>query len=183
MNFIPTFESQDTLWCACFPEDENVDIFSVLFEKWTDIEYLTTFFLDNLDDLKSPYWQGISIDKAIDLVIDEVHDLQEKLICIDSGDSKSISANTIFESLSANEFSLKGIQRKDFVKGKIDSLPQMLRIYGVMLGDGTIVISGGAIKLTHLMNRKHFDLEFARLDRVNDYLKSFRITDKDGLKE
>jgi len=181
MEIIPTFDGAVDLWCVVYPEDK-VDILTVLFEKWTDTEYLLEFFVKNINDLNGTSWQGISIDEAIKLVIDEVYYLQEKLICINNKlpECWNLTVRDIFTTLNKQEFMLRKHEER-FRKGKIDSLPQMLRLYAIELEDNTIILTGGTIKLTDKMDRPHFDIEFTRLVRVNDYLKSELIYSKEGL--
>ena len=82
MEIVRIFDGDDTFWCAAYPEDEGTDIFTILYSKWADTEFLETFFHENKTDLDLPFWNGINIDTAITLVQDEAFWLQEKLLCI-----------------------------------------------------------------------------------------------------
>ncbi|MBN8699601.1 MAG: hypothetical protein J0L54_08300 [Chitinophagales bacterium] len=182
MEFVPIFGSTDKFWCPVYEQDNGDDLFTVLFDKWTDTEYLKNFFIEHKADLTSPYWNGINIDKAIQLVLEEITYLQEKLICIEDrhDECDGVEIEDIFEDFRDSELIFKGSQRK-FKKGKIDSYPKFLRLYGVELEDGTILITGGAIKISFELERNHIKDEIKRMKRVANYLKAEFIHTKEGL--
>lgn len=182
MKIVRIFDNRDLFWCPCYPEDNGEDIITCLFEKWSDTEYLIDFFTNNLEDLSDQYWQSIDIDKAVDKVKEEAYCLEEKLLCIEYNQFGCIDVKItdIFVQFDKNEFILKREAEK-FKKGKLDSLPQMLRLYAVELEDGTLIITGGAIKICKTMDREHLRREKIRMIRVNDYLKQQHIYTKKGL--
>jgi len=57
----------------------------------------------------------------------------------------------------------------------------MLRIYAIELDDGTMVITGGVIKLTLKMEGVYMENALRKLSRVRDYLRSHQITSREGL--
>jgi len=184
MDIVRIFEDKETFWCPCYEEDNTEDIFTVLLNKWTDTEYLIDFFKNNIKDLQDPYWRGISIDEAVDLVLDEVYYLQEKLICIaykNEPDCADVSMDKIFRPFKKHNYVIN-VEHDNFVKGKLNSLPQMLRIYGIQLEDGNIILSGGAIKICSGMNREHLKKERERIEELYDFLKHKGINNIDDLK-
>ncbi len=185
MEIVRIFDKKDTFWCPCYPEDKGDDIFTVLLTQWTDTQYLMNFFKDNQKDLQNKYWHGINIDTAVELVMAEAYYLQEKLICIEYAEPGCINVkiSDIFKPYKKHQYVINQIDEDYFVKGKLDSLPQMLRLYGVELSDGTIIISGGAIKITGGgLIRTHLKVEKERLYKLFDYLSVNNITNIEALK-
>lgn len=195
MKIVPIFDppkdSNDShLWTVCYPEDrmegEDLDIFSKLFDLWNDTTYLQNFFTENIHDLiDNPFWNGISISNAIDKVIDESLDFQQELLEVEhlSKSEKVTRINAIFKNLHNDEFIVLKSKDENFKKGKPDIKYPMLRLYGILLEDDCIIITGGAIKLTEKMNRAHLEFEIKRLRRVKDFLQSELIYDKNGFIE
>lgn len=59
-----------------------------------------------------------------------------------------------------------------------------LRIYAIRLEQGTYLVTGGAIKLTHLMaDREHTLNELKKMEMVRNYLLAGGIFDTEGIKE
>ena len=59
-----------------------------------------------------------------------------------------------------------------------------LRLYAIKLDKGIYLITGGAIKLTHLMSeREHTLNELKKMEMVRNYLLGNGIIDADGIKE
>ena len=88
MKIVPTFGVQRNpegckLWSVCYDENRKkrnyVDIFTILFDLWNDTSYLQKFFEENEQDLANPFWNNISIDQAIDKVLDESADFEDEL--------------------------------------------------------------------------------------------------------
>lgn len=74
---------------------------------------------------------------------------------------------------------------KEKAKGKrVSGHASWLRIYAIKLGDGVYLVTGGAIKLTHLMQeRRHTIIELERMEMVRNYLLDNGIIDSEGLKD
>ena len=74
---------------------------------------------------------------------------------------------------------------REKAKGKISSTHHSwLRIYAIKLDEGTYLVTGGAIKLTHLMaEREHTLNELRKMEMVRNYLLDNGVRDADGIKE
>lgn len=74
---------------------------------------------------------------------------------------------------------------REKAKGKRQSSHNSwLRIYAIKLDKGIYLITGGAIKLTHLMSeREHTLNELKKMEMVRNYLLDSGIVDADGIKE
>lgn len=69
-------------------------------------------------------------------------------------------------------------------KAKIESrrFPRFIRLYAIRIGPNTFVISGGAIKLTQLMNQhKDTNKELEKLELVKSFLIEKEIKTEDDL--
>jgi hypothetical protein len=174
-------------WSVCYREDKIrfrwVDIFRKLFNKWNDTEELLKFFQENEVDLRGPFWNGISIDEAIDKVQDEAIDFEQELKCIETKQPQcaDIELKDIFQNLHEKEFILIPGNEKHR-KGKPNSNPPMLRIYALELDDGSYVVTGGGIKLTNQMNDA-LTKELSNLKRVQQFLKAEGVFNKEGLED
>ena len=64
------------LWAVCYPGDmkgrRNIDIFQKLITLWNDTQYLTQFFSEHANELSTSFWGNMSIDNAVDKVLDEI---------------------------------------------------------------------------------------------------------------
>lgn len=74
---------------------------------------------------------------------------------------------------------------REKAKGKRSSTHNSwLRIYAIKLDAGTYLVTGGAIKLTHLMaKREHTLNELRKMEMVRNYLLDNGVRDADGIKE
>ena len=185
-----TKKSGNKLWAVCYPEDKkgfkDVDIFRKLMNLWNDTEYLTNYFIEpeNQSKLADPFWEGISIDEAIDMVLEQSNSLEVELYAVSSRlpGYENTSLSDIFLPLHTNTYSLNFKNEKHRkAKPKAFFEKPIIRLYGVELEDGAIIISGGAIKLTKPMEGDIFELEKERLKKVQEYLKSEGISDQTGL--
>jgi hypothetical protein len=190
MNFIRTFDTvppEDCkLWAVAYPNDldedgKKTDVFQRLLNEWNDINLLASFFNDNKEDLL--IWEPtLTVDKAIDWAIDEAQEMEEKLegIISGAGEYSHLSINDVFTPLHKNEYALKR-KNENLRKGKAHKGRTMLRFYAVELDDGTLVISGGGIKITDGMEPQHLKEEEIRLKNLQDYIKQQAIVTCTGL--
>lgn len=187
MEFVSIFTyGRGDLWAVCYPENKKngkaIDVFWKTFEDWNDTEYLEDFFFEHEADLADPFWDGISIDEAVDKILDERSHFGNELLSIEQKRPgyEKCSLNNIFNPLHENIYALtwKG---ENFRKAKPAFDKPMLRIYAIQLEDGVYIITGGAIKVTKKMIGAHFDKEFANLRRVQEYLNREGICNITGL--
>jgi hypothetical protein len=187
MEFCSIFTNEEkaNLWSVCYPEHqkdgEEMDIFSMLFDLWNNTEYLKTFFNDN-KDLTNPFWNNLSPDQAIDKVLDEAYDFEKELYKIEISENadSGITLKDIFKPLHENIYSIN-FSNEQHRKGKPNYSDPIIRLYGIELADGTLIITGGALKLTESMEGKQYENEFRNLERVQAYLKQEGIDSKEGL--
>lgn len=182
-----THNQNGKLWavaCKSSNSKKGSDEFVELLNRLNDTEYLFQFFTSNNADLDDPFWNGLSVDEAIDKVLDEAYAIEKELYSIVNRlpGYEYCSLNDVFLPLHQNIYSLN-FKNERYRKAKPDFDKPMIRIYAVELEDGTLIITGGAIKLTRDMPEEEFKEVFGNLNKVRDFLREEKIIDLDGLKE
>lgn len=182
-----TKKGEGRLWAVVCPssksEGKKSDVLTELFRQLTDTNYLLQFFTSNRKDLNAPIWNGISIDEAIDKVIEEVNHIEAELYAIElkTPGYENRSLSEIFLPLhETHEFTIN-FRNDRYRKGKPDFHKPMVRIYAIELDDGTFVVSGGAIKLIKDMRNALLIKEKEKLDDLRDFLKKEDIYNFQGL--
>lgn len=169
MKIIPIFEPR--LYAFRY-KNESIDELERLFREWNDIEYLESFFEENKDDLK--YFK-IDVEEAINETFNEAQAFQNKLFELAQDENQQLDA--IFRNLNNEEYRL-------FELTKQKSRRRWLRIYAIRIDTNVYAITGGAIKLTKLMESKpHTQKELDKLDRCKNYLKGSGVFDIDSFNE
>lgn len=188
MEFHPIFTVKEecNLWAVCYLAYENNaesnDVFNELFNLWNNTEYLQNFFIEHKNELFTPFWNGMTIDNAVDQVMDEAENFEDELRAIETKEPgyENKSLNQVFEHLHDNIYSLNW-SNENHRKARPNLQTPMLRLYAIELEDGTFVVTGGAIKLTQKMTGERFDTELKNLNIVEEYLKKEGIINKEGL--
>jgi hypothetical protein len=182
MNFIPIFGDEDCL-LSVKNDDEEYDEFAKIFYMWTDTEYLENFFTTHENDLKRPYWEGITIEQAV------IETRKEAIKFL--GYLKKLSEKPKAERIKAfiNLFHpLNKVQTKfnflDEKKAYGNRNMTWLRIYALKAGEDMYIITGGAIKLTdNMKERDHTLKELKKLEACKQFLMEMGICDEEGIIE
>lgn len=181
MNFVRIFDDEDFLLSTHY-QGEKLDEFSKLFHQWTDTKYLHDFFSTNEDDLKRPYWEGITIEQAIIETRKETIKFGKYL--------KSISKRPQNERISIFSRFFKPLDKQldlpFLAKKKVYGIRKKtwLRLYALKVGDDMFIITGGTIKLIdNMIDRDHTNIELKKLDICRQFLISEKIVDEDGVIE
>jgi hypothetical protein len=160
-------------------ESEESDEFDRVFTKWNDVVFLEQFFEDNINDLQSGFFGGISVEEAISHTIDEASKLDAHIKRIaERGlyDSDLALQDLVFTSLHKNDFTIKHLQSKAYGQ----TYHSWLRLYAIRISKNLYVVSGGAIKLTKTMNGiPHLEDELKKLIATQEYLKEIGLFDED----
>lgn len=165
----------NTLWAVRY-DGANDNALQMLFEQWSNPEWLVDFFLANLSDLAS-YFKITDINQAIYDTIDD----NQRMQCLILDISPDANLDELFRPLenSRNSEMLLGKE-----KAKIKNRPQhasWLRIYAIKLEPGCYIITGGAIKLTRTMQeREHTLAELNKMEAVRIFLIGGGAIDADG---
>ena len=166
------------LWSVVYDGDSQ-DILSKTFSNWLDPKFLEDFFDRNSKDLET-YFHITNVDTAIyDTIADAA-----SLSCLILDIRPNANLDALFRPLE-NQRIREMLLSREKAKGKRQSMHNSwLRIYAIKLGKGVYLITGGAIKLTHLMSgREHTLNELKRMEMVRNYLLDNGIVDVDGIKE
>ena len=165
----------NTLWAVRY--DGMADnALQMLFEQWSNPEWLVNFFLENMADLES-YFKITDINQAIFDTIDD----NQRIQCLILDLSPDADLDQIFRPLENNRTSEMLLSKE---KARIKDRPQhasWLRIYAIKLEPGCYIITGGAIKLTRTMQeREHTLNELNKMEQVRNSLINNQAIDADG---
>jgi hypothetical protein len=98
-------------------------------------------------------------------------------LILETAESKTVQLQSIFKSLFPSEYRLTAYQ-KEKAYGTLRK--SWLRVFAVRINPDLYVITGGAIKLTQLIqDRPHTLEQLTRLNQVRDYLRSFGFNEND----
>ncbi len=177
MELIPIFRQENPTLYAVKYNGESEDEYHRLFDLWSDIEYLETFFQDNMEDLLKGYYRYSSVEDAIEKTINDAESLEDYLqSLVECSLIDRFSLQTLFQPLNAHETHLSSMQKS---KARYKKSP-WLRLYAIRIASDLFVITGGAIKLTKLMEeREHTQKEFCKLDLVKNFLFDQGLLDKE----
>lgn len=153
--------------------NEDSDELERVFDEWDDPVYLFDFFTDNKVDLKNNY----TVEEAIEKTKTDLKHFRNKLLELESDPRK---LNLFFQNLHNQEYKAKILSDQ---KAK----QSWLRLYAIKIDDSEqpmFVITGGMIKLTHLMeDRPHGLIERNKIKRCKDFLKNNGVIDTDSFIE
>lgn len=153
----------ERLFAFRYPEEEDNE-YDRLLNLWNDVEYVYNFLKENREDFPKDkdIWQ------VADHITEDVEKLDEILINIEKED-KTLSC--FFRPLHNLE---TGARILSLQKGR----QSYLRIYAVKIDEDIFVITGGAIKLHHLMEeREHTKVELQKLHDAQAYLRENGVYD------
>ena len=154
--------------------NENLHEFRRLFDFWNDQDQLRAFFEVHQADLNEAYWEGITIDEAIEKTRAEAKEL-ERILIEYAEEGKTIrlkNLSMLFKPLSDGRIEKE--YEKD--KVKVDGKKSWIRLYAIRIEANLFVVCGGAIKLRKTLNDRNYLLkELEKLETTRNYL-----TDEDS---
>lgn len=166
------------LWAVRF-DGESENELSKLFAKWNDVNWLRSFFIENIDDLNS-YFKITDITQAVKDTIED----SDQLECVLLDLSPEADLSMLFRPLNNNEMSDAMLQKEKARLKRRLKHSSWLRLYAIKLVSGVYIITGGAIKLTATMQeREHTRNELIKLEKGRRYLLEENITDDTGFME
>ena len=175
-------DSGEGIYSIKYPGEE-VSEFERLHELWLDTRATTTYFVQNVSYLRSGYYGNISIAAAVtqtrietDALYDAMYDLAEM-----GFDNLGENLDSLFEPLGDAE-KLQLFNMKSKAKPPAKHYKRMIRMYALRVSPNTYIITGGAIKLTELM-QDHPDTqkELEKLEQVKSFLASKGIKTLENL--
>lgn len=151
-------------------KDEVQNELERLLELWTDIGYVYSFLKANKDDIGNNI-----IELLTDQIIEDANELDD--ILNEISNNKHNRLESFFRPLHNREYQFKILSKQ---KGRIN----YLRIYALKIDENCFVITGGAIKLTHLMEeRNHTREELLKLENCRNFLQENDVHDSDSFYE
>jgi hypothetical protein len=166
------------LWAVRYDREADNALFN-LFDKWSDVVWLRSFFKENWSDLTA-YFKVTNINQAIEDTIEA----SDRLQCLILDLSPDTDIETLFhplENFRTSEMLLGKEKAKPIRKERHSS---WLRIYAIRLSEGVYVITGGAIKLTLKMEeREHTQLELVKMEKVRRFLLEKDVIDDDSFED
>lgn len=187
MEIIPIFaphlyaisypKTYTTVWdeeiCSYFEEEEigEIDEFDRNFELWSNPLYLYNYFDKNERFLNNRFWKNISIEDAAKITKQKALEFEE-LLTENNSDIESL-----FQPLDNRQ-----IKFAELIKGK--SKYDWLRLYAIKIDSNRFLITGGAIKLTNIMeDHESTRNELKKLEKTKNYLVALGVIDGDSFDE
>lgn len=175
MQFVRIIKGYDHLWAVKEP-DKEYDELTALFEKWNDADFLLDFFMDNLEDL-TEYFHIKKVSQAIQDTFDDADELEELILEFPYTED----LDSLFKPLDITDTRSTELTRQKARNWNRDRHASWLRVYAIRLEPNVYVVTGGAIKLTHLMqDREHTKLELQKLNKCKAYLKANGVFDSNS---
>lgn len=159
--------------CSYFEEEEigGVDEFERCFELWSNPLYLYEYFDKNRRFWKNWFWKNISIEDAAKITKQKALEFEELLT-----ENKS-NIELLFKPHDNRQ-----INFAELMKGK--SKYDWLRFYAIKIDSNRFLITGGAIKLTNIMEEHESTRnELTKLEKTKNYLIARGVIDGDSFDE
>ncbi len=159
--------------CSYFEEEEigEIDEFERCFELWSNPLYLYNYFVKNERFLNNRFWKNISIEDAAKITKQKALEFEELLT-----ENKS-DIESLFRPLDNRQ-----IKFAELIKGK--SKYDWLRLYAIKIDTNRFLITGGAIKLTNIMEEHESTRnELRKLEKIKNYLVALGVIDGDSFDE
>lgn len=163
---------------------QNLDEFARLFKNWNDTHYVMSYLMVNEEFLKDDYFIHDIIDDLVSKVRAEINALAALLEKYSEEGYTNTGENleNIFKPLKEKKFDTSELQGAKAVLNRTETNKPILRIYGLRLNKNTFIITGGAIKLVHLMqNHPDTNHELQKIEEVRNWLRKNGITTQDDL--
>lgn len=178
MKFVRVINGYDHLWAVKEP-DKEYDELTSLFENWNNADFLFDFFKENIEDLIENY-QIEKISEAIKDTFEDADDLEG--LVLDFPYTENL--DELFKPLDITDIKSTELTRRKARKEDRRQHASWLRIYAIRLEKNVYVVTGGAIKLTRLMqDREHTALELEKLNKCKAFLKANGVFDKESFTE
>lgn len=167
MEIVRTFDLPNTKLLAVKFDGEELDALEMLQQQWASIEFLWEFFTKFQKDYYEKYGKS-NRSKLVRQAQDLADDLFERLYEL-AQDVESDALAKFFKPLDNRE-PISDPYELQKLKAKGEERKSFLRIYAIRY-KGTIIVTGGAIKLTDKMEeRKHTIDELKKLELVKAFL-------------
>lgn len=174
MKLVRIFVSEDSadgLWSIQLDGEQQSE-FDKFLELMNNTAWLYEFFEENKADLESDFWGNMTIGRAVLKTTGEIGHMEDALY--DSAEQGFVAGSNnlqhLFKPLNNFEYAIATHQ-----KSKVRILKGWLRVYAIRLAQNCYLVTGGAIKLTRNMERKHLQKELKKLDQARMFLRNNEI--------
>lgn len=161
------------LFAFQLPGEEENELKKV-FSKWNNPKEITRFLNEHEND-----WRKLGFE-SLSQLRNELEANTEKFETIlnEHSNEENPKLDQLFAPLNNSEYRSILLSKR---KGKSSKRENYLRIYALKIDTNCYVITGGAIKFTHLMEeRPHTQNELDKLELCRDFLNSKGIVDEDS---
>lgn len=152
-------------------KDETENELAKVFKQWNDPEELTRFLNENKSDWINRGYKNLNhIRTELEQNAERFEDL-----LITLSEVENPTWDELFAPLNNSEYKTITISKR---KAKHGSKENFLRLYALKIDSNCYVVTGGAIKFTHLMEeRVHTQNELTKLEKCRNFLKDHGIVD------
>lgn len=188
MKLVPIFVDEETgegLYSVKY-KGVKKDELQRLFENWSNVEYVSNYCQANQKFIESEFYQKkhLWIDDIINQILKEADILISQLAeYAKEGFKNGDNLQMLFKPLYKKETSLPVLQKtKAKVVEERKIKHPILRVYGIRIDKNTIIVTGGAIKLTSRMD-EHKDTitEEEKIEKVKQFLLANEIKVQDDI--
>ncbi len=171
MKIVRTFAKD--LFAFHFKDETENELLKV-FKQWNDPEKMTRFLCENKSDWISKGYNNLNqIRKELEKNAEKFED-----VFVSFSKVNNPSWDELFAPLYNSEYKTITISKR---KAKYGSKENFLRFYALKIDANCYVITGGAIKFTHLMEeRVHTQKELEKLEKCRNFLKEKGVVDEDS---
>jgi len=161
-------KGEDGIWSIQLTGKQQNE-FDRFFDTLNDIRYLHKFFEENKSDLWSGFFGKMTTEEAVLRTLEEVEEMENALF---NYAKRGFSRNDhclqhLFKPLNNHEYAISAHQ-----KSKARLKRGWLRIYAIRLAQNCYLVTGGAIKITYDMERKHLQEELIKLEQAKEFLRN-----------
>ena len=175
MEFVRTIKGYDHLWAVKYPE-KDADELTLLFRNWSNFNFLLDFFLNNLEDLQN-FFHVRRVRDAIQDTFDDAGALEKLILSFPCTEN----LDELFHPLSLSDIRTAELTREKARNWGRKRHASWLRVYAIRVEQNVFIVTGGAIKLTPVMqDRPHTQVELDKLNQCRDFLRANGIFDQDS---
>jgi hypothetical protein len=150
-------------------DGEMQNEFDRFFDSMNDIVYLHNFFEENKIDLMAGFFGKMTTGEAVLRTLEEIEEMENTLYNYAEqgflGNGNCLQH--LFKPLNNFEYAICAHQ-----KSKARLKRGWLRLYAIRLAPNCYLVTGGAIKITYNMERKHLQDELIKLEQAKTFLRN-----------
>ncbi len=150
-------------------EDDEEGELRRLLRCWQDADHLTDFYETHKKDLRDGFYSGTDFASFLDRTDKAALDFQQRIWAAITTNTAT-SLETLFRPLDNLQEERDRYQR---MKARSYEPNGWLRLYALRTIDDTYIVTGGAIKLTHRMERPHLQRELEKMAAIRKQMSKY----------